>query len=64
MTQERPELRKREANFRALTPISFVERAAKFFGARTAVIHGPRVFVGVGLLGPVVVVAHRAPPST
>ena len=42
MTQERPELRKRAANFVALSPVSFIKRAADFFGDRTAVIHGNR----------------------
>jgi fatty-acyl-CoA synthase len=44
MTQERPELRKRAANFVPLSPVSFVSRAASFFGDRTAVIHGGRRF--------------------
>jgi fatty-acyl-CoA synthase len=44
MTQERPELRKRPANFVALSPVSFIARAADFFGDRTAVIHGERRF--------------------
>ncbi len=44
MTQERPELRKRPANFVPLSPVSFVARAADFFGARTAVVHGERRF--------------------
>jgi fatty-acyl-CoA synthase len=42
MTQERPELRKRPANFVPLSPVSFIKRAAEFFGERTAVIHGVR----------------------
>jgi fatty-acyl-CoA synthase len=37
---ERPELRKRPANFVPLTPVSFLARAAEFFGDRTAVVHG------------------------
>jgi fatty-acyl-CoA synthase len=37
---ERPELRKRSANFVALSPVSFLGRAAEFFGDRTAVVHG------------------------
>ena len=41
---ERPELRKRSANFVPLSPISFLKRAAEFFGERTAVIHGNRRF--------------------
>ncbi|HJU33338.1 MAG TPA: AMP-binding protein [Hyphomicrobiaceae bacterium] len=40
--QERPELRKRPANFVPLTPISFLARAAAFFGDRVAVVHGQR----------------------
>ncbi len=42
MDHERPELSKRAANFVPLTPISFLARSAKFFGNRTAVIHGAR----------------------
>ncbi len=41
---ERPELRKRTANFVPLSPVSFLARAAAFFGERTAVIHGGRRF--------------------
>jgi fatty-acyl-CoA synthase len=41
-TAERAELRKRSANFVPLTPLSFLKRAAAFFGGRTAVIHGGR----------------------
>src|SRR5690606_19973623 len=44
MIEERPELRKRSANFVPLTPISFLSRAATFFANRTAVIHGARQF--------------------
>jgi fatty-acyl-CoA synthase len=44
MIEERPELRKRSANFVPLTPISFLSRAATFFASRTAVIHGARRF--------------------
>ena len=44
MTIERPELRKRPANFVALTPVSFLKRAADFFGDRPAVIHGNQRF--------------------
>ena len=40
MDHERPELRKCPANFVPLTPISFLARAANFFGQRNAVIHG------------------------
>jgi fatty-acyl-CoA synthase len=40
----RPELRKRSANFVTLTPVSFLARAAEFFGDRTAVVHGERRF--------------------
>lgn len=42
MPPERPELRKTAANYVALTPVSFLARAANFFGERVAVIHGPR----------------------
>ena len=41
---DRPELAKRAANFVPLTPLSFLARAASFFPARTAVIHGDRAF--------------------
>jgi fatty-acyl-CoA synthase len=44
VARERPELRKRAANFVALSPVSFLARAASFFGDRTAVIHGSRRF--------------------
>jgi len=44
MNEERPELRKRSANFVPLTPISFLSRAATFFADQTAVIHGSRRF--------------------
>ena len=44
MTMERPELRKRPANFVALSPVSFLKRAAEFFGDRTAIVHGGRRF--------------------
>ncbi|HJU32864.1 MAG TPA: AMP-binding protein, partial [Hyphomicrobiaceae bacterium] len=44
MTIERPELRKRPANFVPLSPVSFLKRASEFFGERTAVIHGERRF--------------------
>jgi fatty-acyl-CoA synthase len=44
MASERPELRKRTANFVALSPVSFLKRAADFFGGRTAVVHGDRQF--------------------
>jgi fatty-acyl-CoA synthase len=37
-----PELEKCAANFVPLSPISFLKRAADFFGERTAVIHGDR----------------------
>jgi fatty-acyl-CoA synthase len=42
VVHERPELRKRSANFVTLTPASFLNRAADFFGERTAVVHGER----------------------
>jgi fatty-acyl-CoA synthase len=41
---ERPELRKRSANFVPLSPVSFLARAAAFFGDRTAILHGDRRF--------------------
>jgi fatty-acyl-CoA synthase len=41
---ERPELRKRSANFVTLTPVSFLSRAADFFGERLAIVHGDRRF--------------------
>ncbi|HEX6001148.1 MAG TPA: AMP-binding protein, partial [Hyphomicrobiaceae bacterium] len=41
---ERPELRKRAANFVQLTPVSFLHRAADFFGDRVAVVHGERTY--------------------
>ena len=37
---ERPELRKRSANFVALSPVSFLARAAECFGDRIAIVHG------------------------
>jgi len=40
----RPELRKRSANFVPLTPVSFLARAAEFFGERIAIVHGERRF--------------------
>ena len=42
MDWNRPELRKRPANFAALTPLSYLTRAASFFGDRTAIVHGAR----------------------
>ena len=39
---DRPELQKTAANFVALSPVSFIARAASFFGDRTAVVHGSR----------------------
>ena len=44
MAQDRPELRKRAANFVPLSPVSFLKRAADFFSERTAVVHGSRSF--------------------
>ena len=41
---DRPELRKRAANFVPLSPVSFLARAAAFFGDRTAIVHGERSF--------------------
>jgi fatty-acyl-CoA synthase len=43
-THDRPELRKRSANFVPLSPVSFLKRAADFFGDRVAVVHGDRRF--------------------
>ena len=37
---DRPELCKRSANFVPLSPVSFLARAAAFFGDRTAIVHG------------------------
>ena len=39
-----PELEKCGANYVPLSPISFIKRAAAYFGERTAVIHGERRF--------------------
>ncbi|MGE0698520.1 MAG: AMP-binding protein [Hyphomicrobiaceae bacterium] len=39
---DRPELAKNAANYVPLSPVSFLARAAAFFGARTAVVHGAR----------------------
>jgi len=44
MNWDRPELEKCAANFVALSPVSFLERANTFFRDRPAVIHGERVF--------------------
>jgi len=44
MNYDRPELAKRPANYVPLSPVSFLARAAKFFGGRTAVVHGDRHF--------------------
>ena len=44
MTTERSELRKQAANYVALSPVSFLARAADFFGDRVAIIHGGRQF--------------------
>jgi len=44
MISDRPELRKRPANFVHLNPASFLARAAAFFGDRVGVIHGERRF--------------------
>ena len=40
VAHERPELRRRSANFVTLTPVSYLSRAADFFGDRVAVVHG------------------------
>src|SRR5262245_7356076 len=37
---DRPELRKRPANFVPLSPVSFLARAAGFFRERIAIVHG------------------------
>ena len=42
MDWNRPEMRQRKANYVPLTPVSFLTRAASFFGDRTAVVHGAR----------------------
>ncbi|MGD9804633.1 MAG: long-chain-fatty-acid--CoA ligase [Hyphomicrobiaceae bacterium] len=39
---DRPELAKTAANYVPLSPVSYLARAATFFGARTAVVHGSR----------------------
>jgi len=44
MATDRLELARRSVNFTPLTPIAFLKRAATFFGARTAVVHGVRRF--------------------
>jgi len=41
---DRPELKKRPANFVPLSPVSFLARSAAFFGDRPAVVHGARRF--------------------
>ena len=42
MVQDGPELAKREANFRPLTPVDFLTRAASTWPAKTAIIDGDR----------------------
>ena len=42
MDWNRPEMRQRKANYVPLTPLNYLTRAASFFGARTAVVHGAR----------------------
>ena len=42
MMRDQPELRRRAANYVTLSPVSFLQRAAAFFGDRTAVLHGAR----------------------
>ena len=42
MDWNRPEMRQRKANYVPLTPISYLARAASFFGSRTAIVHGVR----------------------
>ena len=44
MDWNRPELAKNEANYAPLTPVSFLRRAATFFGDRIAVIDRERQF--------------------
>ncbi len=44
MDWNRPELEKCDANFAPLTPVSFLDRAARFFGDRIAVIDRDRQF--------------------
>ncbi|MGE3065802.1 MAG: AMP-binding protein [Hyphomicrobiaceae bacterium] len=39
---DRPELAKTAANYVPLSPVSYLARAAAFFGARTAIVHGSR----------------------
>ncbi|MEZ5843834.1 MAG: AMP-binding protein [Hyphomicrobiaceae bacterium] len=50
MDWNRPELRKREANHVPLTPISYLVRAATFFGEKTAIVHGGRRITYAGML--------------
>ena len=42
MDWNRPEMRQRKANFVPMSPVSFLTRAANFFGDRPAVVHGAR----------------------
>jgi len=42
MAQDGPELAKREANFRPLTPVDFLYRAAAMWPAKTAIVDGDR----------------------
>ena len=42
MDWNRPEMRQRKANYVPLTPVSYLTRAANFFGDRTAIVHGAR----------------------
>ena len=44
MDWNRPELEKRDANYARLSPVSFLSRAARFFGSRIAVIDRERQF--------------------
>jgi fatty-acyl-CoA synthase len=44
MDWNRPELEKRDANYAPLSPVSFLSRAARFFGDRVAVIDRERQF--------------------
>jgi fatty-acyl-CoA synthase len=58
MNHDRPELAKSSANYIPLSPTSFLRRAAQFFAARTAVIHGDRRFTYVQLYARCCRLAH------
>jgi len=55
---DRPELAKTAANYVPLSPVSFLARAASFFGARTAVVHGSRRFTYAEFYGRARRLAH------